>query len=393
MTTAATNPGVMTATQAGAGVAARSARCFNFGAGPSVLPESVIRQIQEDVWNYKGSGMGVLEISHRAKHYDQIVAEVDKDIREIGNIPANYKVLFMTGGATSQSWIVPANLLPKGATADYLVTGHWAEASFKDGQQYLQCHNPTGSLHLAGSSKDKNYSYIPGDDELKFSAKPAFVHMTTNNTIYGTQWHRVPRVPAGVPIIADASSDIFSGPIDISKYGAVYGGAQKNLGTTGATFIIIRDDLIAGANKDIPRMVQYGLFAKDESRPNTPPHFAIYTVGLMAKWIKSQGGLAALQRANQEKAGLIYAALDECAAFWSCHARKEDRSLMNITFRAKGGEALDDAFMKLAKEHGCDGLKGHRSTGGMRASTYNAFPREGCKVLADLIRDFAKKHG
>jgi phosphoserine aminotransferase len=228
---------------------------------------------------------------------------------------------------------------------------------------------------------------------MKFSDKPAYIHITTNNTIYGTQWHRIPKVPAGVPIIADASSDIFSAPLDITKYGALYGGAQKNLGTTGATFVIIRDDLIAGANKDIPRMVQYATYAKDESRPNTPPHFAIYTVGLMAKWIKSQGGLAALQKKNQEKAGLIYAALDECADFWACHSRKEDRSLMNITFRAKGGEALDEKFMTEAKAAGMDGLKGHRSTGGMRASTYNAFPRAGCEAIAQLIRDFAKKNG
>ncbi len=370
-----------------------SGRCFNFGAGPSVLPEEVIRQIQEDIWNYKGSGMGVLEISHRAKLYDTVVAEVDHDIRELGNVPANYKILFMTGGATSQNYIVPANLLPKGRTADYIVTGYWSEGSVKDAQQYLPAGNPTGKIHVAASSADKKHSYIPADSELKFSDNPAYVHITTNNTIYGTQWHRVPHVPAGVPIIADASSDIFSFPIDVSKYGALYGGAQKNLGTTGATFVIIRDDLIAGANKDIPRMLQYGVFAKEESRPNTPPHFAIYTVGLMAKWIKSQGGVAALAKANQEKTKLIYDALDASSAFWACHARTQDRSLMNITFRAKGGEALDDKFLAEAKAAGCDGLKGHRATGGMRASTYNAFPRQGCEVLAELIRDFAKRNG
>ncbi len=392
MTTASSSASVAPSLNGGA---RSSGRCFNFGAGPSVLPEAVIRQIQEDVWNYKNGGMGILEISHRGRQYDEIVAETDKTIREIGNIPANYKVLFMTGGATGQNWLVPANLLPKGATADYITTGYWGEASFKDAQQYLQCHNPTGTIREAASSKDRNYNYIPADGTAKFSENPAYIHVTTNNTIYGTQWHRTPVVPAGVPIIADASSDIFSYPIDVTKYGAIYGGAQKNMGTTGATFIIIRDDLIAPpkANTDIPRMCQYGTFAKDESRPNTPPHFAIYTVGLMAKWIKSQGGLAALKKANEEKAALIYAAMDECADFWQGHAVKPDRSLMNITFRAKGGEALDDAFMKLAKDNGCDGLKGHRSTGGMRASTYNAFPREGCKVLADLMRDFAKKKG
>ena len=372
---------------------AKSDRCFNFGAGPSILPEEVIRQIQEDIWNYKGSGMGILEHSHRAKYYDAIVAEVDKDIREIGTIPANYKVLFMTGGATSQNWIIPANLLPRGGTADYLVTGYWAEGSVKDGQQYCASANPTATIRVASNSADKKHNYIPGAAQTKYSAKPAYVHMTSNNTIYGTQFRHVPAVPAGVPLISDASSDIFSEPIDISKFGMLYGGAQKNMGTTGASFIIIRDDLIAQANKDIPRMVQYSTFAKDESRPNTPPHFAIYTVGLMAKWIKSQGGVKTLGEKNKEKAGLIYKAIDDAKDFWLGHARVEDRSLMNITFRAKGGEALDDKFMAEAKAAGCDGLKGHRATGGMRASTYNAFPREGCVVLAQLIADFAKRNG
>ncbi len=373
--------------------ASTGGRCFNFGAGPSVLPEEVIRQIQEDVWNYKGSGMGVLEISHRAKHYDAIVAETDATIREIGSIPANYKVLFMTGGATGQNWIVPANLLPAGGTADYVSTGYWSEGTIKDAQQYCQAHNPTGVINVAATSKDKNHSYIPADSAIKFSPKPAYVHITSNNTIYGTQWRRLPAVPAGVPIVCDASSDIFSEPIDITRYGLLYGGAQKNMGTTGATFVFVRDDLIEKGNTAIPRMVQYRTFAKDESRPNTPPHFAIYTVGLMAKWIKAQGGLSALAKRNREKAAFIYEALDATSDFWIGHARTEDRSLMNITFRAKGGEAMDEKFLSEAKAAGCDGLKGHRATGGMRASTYNAFPAQGCKVLGELIRDFAKRNG
>ena len=370
-----------------------SGRIHNFGAGPSVLPEEVIRQIQEDIWNYKGSGMGILEHSHRAKHYDAIVAEVDADIREVGNVPANYKILFMTGGATGQSWIVPANLLAKGGTADYLVTGYWAEASVKDALQYCQCHNKDARINIAATSADKKHSYIPADEQCRYSDKPAYVHMTSNNTIYGTQWHRVPAVPSGVPLVCDASSDIFSYALDVSRFGALYGGVQKNLGTTGASFVIIRDDLIAAANKDIPRMVQYGTFARDESRPNTPPHFAIYTVGLMAKWLKAQGGVPAIAKRNEEKAGLIYAALDQNAAFWHCHARKEDRSRMNITFRAAAGEATDERFMAEAKAHGMDGLKGHRTTGGMRASTYNALPRQACVDLAELIGDFARRNG
>jgi phosphoserine aminotransferase len=386
MTTATAAPSAVSGSAQSSG-----GRIYNFGAGPSVLPEEVIRQIQQDVWNYQGSGMGILEHSHRAKHYDAIVAQVDRDIREIGSIPANYKVLFMTGGATGQNWIVPANLLPQGSTADYVITGYWGEASLKDAQQYCQCHNPSATIHVAGNSADRKHSVIPADGELRYSAKPAYVHVTSNNTIYGTQWHRLPSAPA--PIVCDASSDIFSRPIDVSKYGALYGGAQKNLGTTGATFVIVRDDLIENGNKNIPRMVQFRTFAKEESRPNTPPAFAIYTVGLMAQWIKRQGGLAALEEANAAKAKVIYDALDATTAFWKGHARKEDRSLMNITFRAIGGEALDERFLAEAKANGCDGLKGHRATGGMRASVYNAFPKAGCDVLAQLIRDFARKNG
>lgn len=368
-----------------------SGRIYNFGAGPSVLPEEVIRQIQEDVWNYKGCGMGVLEISHRGKQYDAMIAEIDKDLREVGGIPANYRILFMTGGASSQNYIVPANLLPKGGTADYIITGYWGEKSAEDAQQYAKCHNAGATVHIAGTSKDKNHSYIPGDDQIRYSARPAYVHLTSNNTIYGTQWKRVPAAPAGVPLVCDASSDIFSEPIDVTKYGVIYGGAQKNLGTTGTTFVIIRDDLVAGANKDIPKMLQYGTFAKDESRPNTPPTFAIYTVGLMAKWIKKQGGLKALAAANAAKAKLIYDVLDG-SAYWKPHARKDSRSLMNITFRL-GTEALEEKFLSEAKAQGIDGIKGHRATGGMRVSIYNAFPKAGCEAMAQFMKDFEKRNG
>lgn len=387
MTTMQSSPSIKPSTTAGG-------RAFNFGAGPSVLPEEVIRQIQEDIWNYKGSGMGILEHSHRAKHYDQIVADVDKDIREIGKIPANYKILFMTGGATGQNWILPANLLPIGGCADYIVTGYWSEASVKDAQQYIQGANPTASIHIAANSADQKHNYIPTDAQIKYSAKPTYVHMTSNNTIYGTQWrNRLPKIPDGAALVCDASSDIFSEEIDVTKFGILYGGAQKNLGTTGATFVIIRDDLIEMGHKHIPRMTQYRTYAKDESRPNTPPHFAIYTVGLMAKWIKAQGGLTKLGERNRAKAAMVYKALDECSGFWTGHAKTADRSLMNLTFRSKAGDAMDEKFMAEAKAAGCDGLKGHRATGGMRASLYNAFPEAGAKVLADLIRDFAKRNG
>lgn len=372
------------ATPAAKSVGKFANRIFNFNAGPSVLPEEVIRQIQEDVWNYQGSGIGILEHSHRAKVYEQTLAEAEAAVRKVGSVPANYKILFMTGGATSQSYIVPINLLPKGGTADYLVTGYWAEKSVDDAKQANQ-----GNIHIAATSKDQNHSYIPGDEQIKYSASPAYVHMTSNNTIYGTQWHRVPKAPA--PLVSDCSSDIFSRPINIADYGVLYGGAQKNLGTTGTTFVIIRDDLIERGNKDIPRMLQYRTFAKEVSMPNTPPHFAIYTVGLVAKWILAQGGVDALAKRNEAKAKLIYDAIDAAPAFFKGHARKDARSLMNIVFRLPS-EQLEDAFIKEALTHGIDGLKGHRAVGGMRVSVYNAFPEAGCRELAKFMADFARKN-
>ncbi len=368
-------------------------RVFNFNAGPSVLPEEVLKQIQQDVWNYRGSGIGILEHSHRGKVYEQTLTEAEAAVRAVGNVPADYKILFMTGGATSQSYIVPLNLLPKGGTADYLVTGYWAERSVDDAVQLNQ-----GTVHEAFNSKDQKHSYVPADGPIRYSASPAYVHMTSNNTIYGTQYRvsatdpgtREPAVPAGVPLVCDASSDIFSRPIDISRYGLLYGGAQKNLGTTGTTFVIIREDLIERGNRDIPRMLQYRTFAKEVSMPNTPPHFAIYTVGLVAKWILSQGGVAALYQRNQAKAKAIYDVLD--AGFYRPHARPDSRSLMNITFRLPT-EALDEEFLATAAAEGLEGMKGHRATGGMRVSLYNAFPPAGAAALAQFMRDFARKRG
>ena len=376
-----------------------STRVYNFGAGPSTVPEEVVRQIQADVWDYAGSGMGILELSHRGKEYDTIVADVDRDIRAVGNIPADYDVLFMTGGATSQNYIVPANLLPAGATADHLVTGHWAQGSFDDAKQYSSCHNATANIHLAYHGRADRFAQLPSDDEIQYSKSPTYVHMTSNNTLYGTQWldaqgrTRLPKVPAGAFLVSDACSDFFWDELDVSKFGLIYGGAQKNMGTAGTTFIVVRKDLVARANKSIPRMLQYGVFAKEESRPNTPPVFAIYSVGLMVKWVKAQGGLKAIGQRNRMKAGLVYEALDRHAGFYVPHARKSDRSMMNITFKCAAGPAMDDAFVAEAKLQGLDVLKGHRATGGMRASTYNAMPVEGCKALADFIDDFANRKG
>ncbi|MBX9736840.1 MAG: 3-phosphoserine/phosphohydroxythreonine transaminase [Phycisphaerales bacterium] len=374
-----------------------SDRAFNFNAGPSYLPEEVIRQIQEDIWNFKGSGLGIMEHSHRAKVYDEVIVEAEAEIRSIANVPRNYRILFMTGGSSSQNFIVPTNLLGANQTADHIVTGYWGQRSYDDAHAVAKPRNAT--INLAATSADTNHTYIPAASQTRFTPNAAYVHFTSNNTIFGTQWRnadgseRLPASPPGIPLVCDMCSDIYSRPTDISKFGLIYASAQKNLGTTGATIVIVRDDLIERADPALPRMLQYRTFAKDVSMPNTPPAFAIYTVGLMAKWIKAQGGLPALHARNLEKAQLVYDALDATSDFWIAHARKEDRSLMNIVFRARAGEALDQRFTAEAKAHGMDGLAGHRAAGGMRASTYNAFPKAGCEALAQFIKDFARRNG
>jgi phosphoserine aminotransferase len=360
-------------------------RVFNFNAGPSILPEEVIEQMQRDIWDFQGSGFGILEHSHRAKWFQKLLDEAEARVREVGGIPSNYRVLFMTGGSSSQNYMVPMNLLKPGNTGDYIVTGYWAERSFDDAKNI---GIPAGTPHLAATSVDQRHSYIPAESQIKYSQGTSYVHITSNNTIYGTQWHRVPIVPPGTPIVVDACSDIFSRPWDVTKFGLVYASAQKNLGVTGTTIVIVRDDLIDGSRTDIPRMLQYRTFAKEQSMPNTPPAFSIYSVWLMTDWIRRQGGLKAIGELNQRKAALVYAALDERSDFYICHARADSRSLMNIVFRTKAGEAADKRFMEYARQRGLEGLAGHRATGGMRASLYNAMPLEGAQLLASVIRSF-----
>ncbi len=372
-------------------------RLFNFSAGPGCLPDEVLRQAQQDMWNIGGSGIGILEHSHRGKIFDKILADVEADVRECGKVPANYKVLFLTGGASTQNFMIPANLLPIGGTADYINTGHWSERSMEEVKYY-------GELHTAGSSKDKNHSYIPGQSELKFSANPAYVHYTSNNTIFGTEFHHVPGVPAGVPLVCDASSDIYSRPIDVSRYALIYAGAQKNMGAAGTTVLWVRDDMIERANqvglaRNLPTMLRYGVHAKDGSRHNTPPVFAIYVVGLCMKWLKKfeyagapgKKGVEAMEIYNRDKAKYVYDVL-EGSKFYKSHARADSRSLMNLTFRTPS-EELDDRFVKEAAAAGMDGLKGHRATGGMRATMYNAFPIAGGKALGEFMREFERKNG
>jgi phosphoserine aminotransferase len=380
-------------------------RIFNFSAGPGCLPEDVLKQIQHDVWNIFGTGIGILEHSHRGKAYDRVLAEAEADFRAIANVPKNYKLLFLTGGATSQNFMVPLNLKSHTQTADYITTGYWAEKSLEQAKSY-------GAVHEAFTGKPNNHSFIPSDSELKLSDNPAYVHICSNNTIYGTEWHakkadgtadyaaamRVPTVPAGVPIVCDMSSDIYCRPVDFTKFGLVYAGAQKNLGVAGTTIVVVREDLLErkpidrdGLPREIPLMLQYKVQAKDESRHNTPPTGPIYISGLVFKWILAQGGLGAIAQRNVEKAKLIYDILDR-SSFYKGHARPDSRSLMNITFRCPKPE-LDDMFLKEAEKHGIDGLKGHRATGGMRASAYNAMPVAGCKALADFMIEFERKNG
>jgi phosphoserine aminotransferase len=367
-----------------------SGRIFNFSAGPGTLPEEVLRQVQEDVWNIGGSGIGILEHSHRGKLVDKVFAECEADIRSLAGIPANYKILFLTGGASAQNHMIPMNFMGPGKTGDYLITGYWAQKTAEQAKKFSGKPG-FGTAHIAADTKDQNHSYIPADNQVRYSDKPAFVHYCSNNTLEGTEWARIPAAPAGVPIICDTSSHMYSRPFDMTKFAMVYAGAQKNLGPAGVTLCIIRDDLVEAGSKEIADLLQFRTFVPELSRPNTPPVFAVYVMGLIAKWIKKSGGLAAMQKHNEGKAKLIYDALD-AGKFYKPHARADSRSLMNITFRLPS-DGLTDTFVKEATAQGLDGLKGHRNVGGIRASTYNAMPRAGCEALAQFMREFERKNG
>jgi phosphoserine aminotransferase len=360
-----------------------SDRIYNFSAGPAVLPEPVLRQAQEDLWNIGGSGIGILEHSHRGKLFEKVIAEAEQDCRELAGIPDRYRVLFLQGGASLQFSMVPLNLLPKGATADYLVTGIWSQKAVKEAKL-------VGKVHEAASSADQNFSYIPAREQFRYSDRPAYVHFTSNNTIFGTQWKTEPAGPAGVPLVADASSDIYSRPIDASKYGLIYAGAQKNLGPSGVVLVIVRDDLVEAGPKELPAMLQYRTHAAERSLYNTPPTFGIYVMGRVFKWIREVGGLRAMAEQNAEKAGILYDYLDQ-SEFFRGTAQPDSRSLMNVCFRAPT-EDLDAKFVAEATKRGLDGLKGHRSVGGMRASIYNAFPKSGVSALVNFMKDFEKAH-
>jgi phosphoserine aminotransferase len=359
-------------------------RIFNFGAGPAVLPEPVLEEAQRDLMALPGVGMSVLEISHRSKAFDEIIQGCEADIRGLAGIPADYQVLFLQGGASLQFSMVPMNLLPAGGKADYIVTGSWSKKAVKEAQK-------AGTAQVACTTEADNFSRIPAQPELKLDPGAAYVHFTSNETIHGVEWKTEPKT-GSVPLVCDASSDIFSRPIDTGKYSLIYAGAQKNLGPSGVTLVILRNDLLERVPKNLPTMLDYRVQAENKSLYNTPPVFGVYIMRLVMKWLIGHGGLEAIGRANAEKAKLLYDALDASGGYFRPHAKPDSRSNMNVTFRLPS-EDLEKKFVAEARAEKLDGLKGHRSVGGIRASLYNAFPGAGVEALVSFMKEFARKNG
>ena len=355
-------------------------RVFNFSAGPAALPLEVLQQAQAEMVNWHGCGMSVMEMSHRGKEYMGIQAEAEADLRELMGIPANYKVLFLQGGASLQFAMVPMNLLRGKASADYLNTGEWSKKAIKEAKKY-------GAVNVIASSEDKNFSYAPARSQWKLDPNAAYVHITQNETIGGVEIFDTPDT-GNVPLVSDMSSTILSRPFDVSKFGLIYAGAQKNIGPAGLTIVIVRDDLIGQTVAGTPTMMDYQIQAENDSMYNTPPTYAIYIAGLVFKMLKAKGGIAAMEKTNRAKAKILYDVLD-ASSFFASPVAKENRSLMNIPFTLKNAD-LDEEFIKGAKARGMIQLKGHRSVGGMRASIYNAMPVEGVQALADFMREFEK---
>ena len=358
-------------------------RVFNFSAGPAILPEPVLEAARSALWAFEDSGIGILEHSHRGSSFTKVIEEAVSNCRQLAGISDDYEILFLQGGASTQFFMAPMNWLSEGKTASYVNTGTWCKKAMKEAKLF-------GNVHVAASSEDEKFSYIPTNDEIKWQSDSVYAHYTSNNTIVGTQFATLPSAPAGVPLFCDASSDIFSKPIDIGAHGMVYAGAQKNLGPSGMALVIVRKDLVESANEGLPSMLQYRVHAKAGSCFNTPPTFGIYIMGEVFKWILAQGGLDAIAKINEEKAGILYSFLDESAMFRGT-ARPDSRSNMNVTFRASS-EELEAAFIKEATAAGLPGLKGHRSVGGMRASIYNAFPTKGVTALVDFMKSFEQKN-
>jgi len=358
-------------------------RAYNFNAGPSALPLEVLERAQQQLVNFRDSGMSIMEMSHRSAIFDEVHNEAIALLKKLYAIPENYEVLFLQGGASLQFTMIPMNFLQADQKASYVLSGSWAEKAFKEAKLF-------GTPVEAASTKENQYRSIPALADIHFNEEDAYVHITSNNTIYGTQWKEYP-VTGNVPLVADMSSDILSKPIDISKFGLIYAGAQKNLGPSGVTVVIIRKDLLEKENKNIPTMLKYTTHADSNSLYNTPPTFGIYMLGEVLKWVESKGGVAEIAKHNEVKAKVIYDAIDNSNGFYKGHATPESRSLMNITFRVTD-EELEKQFLAEAKAAGFIGLNGHRSVGGCRASTYNAVPLEACEALRDFMVAFQQKH-
>lgn len=357
-------------------------RVYNFSAGPAVLPEEVLKEAAEEMLDYKGTGMSVMEMSHRSKAFDTIIKEAEQDLRDLMNIPDNYKVLFLQGGASQQFAAIPMNLM-KNKVADYIITGQWAKKAYQEAQKY-------GKVNAIASSEDETYSYIPDCSDLPISEDADYVYICENNTIYGTKYKTLPNTK-GKTLVADVSSCFLSEPVDVTKYGIIYGGVQKNVGPAGVVIAIIREDLISDdVLEGTPTMLKYKTQADNDSLYNTPPCYGIYICGKVFKWLKNMGGLEVMKQKNEEKAKILYDFLDQSKMFKGT-VRKEDRSLMNVPF-VTGDKDLDAKFVAEAKEAGFENLKGHRTVGGMRASIYNAMPKEGVEKLVAFMKEFEEKN-
>ena len=357
-------------------------RVWNFSAGPSMLPLEVLEQAQQEFVYYGSSGMSVMEMSHRSKDFTNILEQAKNDLRDLMHIPENYHILFLQGGGSTQFAMVPLNLMYKNGCADYVITGQWAKKAAEEAKRY-------GNVQVVASSADTNFDRIPQLDENTFSKNADYFYITLNNTIYGTRFTTLPNT-GDIPLVGDMSSSILSEEIDITKFGLLFAGAQKNLGPAGVTVVIVRDDLLGHAKPYTPTMLDYAIHAKNNSLYNTPPTYGIYFLGKVLQWVKTQGGVKAMQQKNEQKAALLYDFLDNSKLFYGT-VIKEHRSLMNIPF-VSTDEAINTTFLKEAEQHGFVNLKGHRSVGGMRASIYNAMPKEGVAALVAFMRDFETKH-
>ena len=360
-------------------------RAHNFNAGPSILPLSVLEQAQKELLDFKGTGMSVMEMSHRSKEFEGVIGEAEADLRSLMGIPENYKVLFLQGGATLQFAMIPMNFRAAGQSADYVVTGAWSKGAIKEAKKL-------GDSKSVFSGESDNFNRVPNQSELNLDPNAAYLYYCSNETIHGVEFTNEPVPPANVPLICDTSSDFISRPVDVSKYGMIYAGAQKNAGPSGVVVAIIRDDLLTRVPANLPAMLDYNVQVAGGSMHNTPPCFSIYMVGLVFKWALGLGGLSAVQKQNEEKAAVIYKAIDASGGFYKGHAQPDSRSKMNITFRLPS-EELENQFASEAKKLNMIGLKGHRSVGGMRASVYNALPLDSAKVLADFMGEFQRKNG